>query len=148
MKCATRTVEPEGRCMNQKIVALASLTFALNGPLSLLRARPTSRPELRRVHRRSKFWPAPSMRSPRMHMDSFSDSTLWEAAIDGLIEALDDPYAELFTAVEAEEWEEDPTGNYSGIGLQITMLNDEVTVTAVFRGFPAMSMASRSVTSS
>ena len=72
-----------------------------------------------------------------MHMDSFSDSILWEAAIDGLIEALDDPYAELFTPQDAEEWEEDTTGNYSGIGLQITLLNDEITVTAVFRGFPA-----------
>lgn len=73
----------------------------------------------------------------RMHMEAFSDSTLWEAAIDGLIEALDDPYAELFTPAEAEAWEEDTTGNYSGVGLQITQLNGEVTVTAVFRGFPA-----------
>lgn len=73
----------------------------------------------------------------RMHMESFSDSTLWEAAIDGMIEALDDPYAELFTPQEAEAWEEDTTGNYSGVGLQITLLNDEITVTAVFRGFPA-----------
>lgn len=73
----------------------------------------------------------------RMHMEEFSDSALWEAAIDGLIDALDDPYAELFTPEEAEAWEEDTTGNYSGIGLQITQLNDRVTVTAVFRGFPA-----------
>ena len=73
----------------------------------------------------------------RMHMEEFDDSLLWEAAIDGLIAALDDPYAELFTAVESRQWEEETTGNYSGIGLQITVLNDEVTVTAVFRGFPA-----------
>jgi len=73
----------------------------------------------------------------RMHMVAFSDSTLWEAAIQGVIGALNDPYAELFTPQQAEVWEEDTTGNYSGIGLQITLLNDEVTVTAVFRGFPA-----------
>ncbi len=73
----------------------------------------------------------------RMHMSAFTDSTLWEAAIDGLIGALNDPYAELFTPQEAQAWEEDTTGNYSGIGLQITLLNDEITVTAVFRGFPA-----------
>ena len=65
------------------------------------------------------------------------DSLLWEAAIDGMIMALDDPYAELFTPQESEQWEEDTTGNYSGIGLQITLLNEEITVTAVFRGFPA-----------
>jgi carboxyl-terminal processing protease len=73
----------------------------------------------------------------RMHMQEFSDSVLWEAAIAGMIAALDDPYAELFSPVEANAWEEETTGNYSGIGLQITILNEEVTVTAVFRGFPA-----------
>ena len=73
----------------------------------------------------------------RMHMDAFSDSLLWEAAIDGLIQSLDDPYAELFTPAESDAWEETTTGNYSGIGLQITLLNDKVTVTGVFRGFPA-----------
>jgi carboxyl-terminal processing protease len=73
----------------------------------------------------------------RMHMDEFSDSILWEAAIDGLIQSLNDPYAELFTAQEANRWEEETTGNYSGIGLQITLLEQAVTVTAVFRGFPA-----------
>jgi carboxyl-terminal processing protease len=76
----------------------------------------------------------------RMHMDEFNDSLLWEAAIDGLISSLDDPYAELFTPEEADEWEEATTGNYSGIGLQITLLNEEVTVTGVFRGFPAFEM--------
>lgn len=76
----------------------------------------------------------------RMHMDEFNDSLLWEAAIDGLISSLDDPYAELFTPQEADEWEEATTGNYSGIGLQITLLNEEVTVTGVFRGFPASEM--------
>jgi len=74
----------------------------------------------------------------RMHMNGLADSTLWDAAIDGMIEALDDPYASVFTPVEAEAWEEETTGNYSGIGLQITQLNNEVTVTAVFRSTPAM----------
>ena len=73
----------------------------------------------------------------RMHMEGFADSILWEAAIDGMLEALNDPYAAVFTAVEAEEWDEETTGNYSGIGLQITQLNQAITVTAVFRGTPA-----------
>jgi len=72
-----------------------------------------------------------------MHMEEFNDSILWEAAIDGLVESLNDPYAELFTPEEASEWEESTTGNYSGIGLSITLLNEQVTVTGVFRGFPA-----------
>lgn len=73
----------------------------------------------------------------RMHMEAFPDSVLWAAAVDGMIKSLKDPYAELYTPAEADAWEEQTTGNYQGIGLQITLLNDDVTVTAVFRGFPA-----------
>lgn len=73
----------------------------------------------------------------RMSLNATTDSALWEAGIQGMIEALQDPYAAVFTPVESEAWEEETTGNYSGIGLQITLLNDEVTVTAVFRGTPA-----------
>ncbi len=73
----------------------------------------------------------------RMHQNAATDSALWEAALDGMIESLNDPYATVFTPTEVEAWEEETTGNYSGIGLQITELNDEVTVTAVFRSTPA-----------
>lgn len=71
------------------------------------------------------------------HQGAFSDSTLWVRALDGLVEGLDDPYAEVFTPREVEAFEEQNTGNYSGIGVQITELNDRVTVTAVFHRTPA-----------
>jgi carboxyl-terminal processing protease len=73
----------------------------------------------------------------QLHQGAFSDSTLWANALDGLIESLDDPYASVFTPAEAEAFDEDNTGNYAGIGVQITELNDVVTVTAVFRSTPA-----------
>jgi carboxyl-terminal processing protease len=71
------------------------------------------------------------------HLSSFSDSTLWTRALDGLIENLDDPYASVFTPAEVEEFEESTTGTYAGIGVSIVELNDVVTITAVFRGAPA-----------
>ncbi|MDT8342614.1 MAG: S41 family peptidase [Longimicrobiales bacterium] len=73
----------------------------------------------------------------RMHQTPFSDSTLWAEALDGLIASLDDPYASVFTPDEVEAFEEENTGNYAGIGVQITELNDVVTITAVFRSTPA-----------
>jgi len=73
----------------------------------------------------------------RYHQTPFSDSTLWHEALDGLIEALDDPYASVFTPEQAEQFDESNTGNYAGIGVQITELNDVVTITAVFRSTPA-----------
>lgn len=73
----------------------------------------------------------------RLHQTTFSDSTLWARALDGLIEGLEDPYASVFTPAEVEVFDEENTGNYAGIGVQITELNDVVTVTAVFRSTPA-----------
>jgi carboxyl-terminal processing protease len=65
------------------------------------------------------------------------DSTVWNMAIEGLIRELDDPYAEVFTPEEFDEFQEGTTGNYAGIGVQITQLNERITITAVFRDTPA-----------
>lgn len=70
-------------------------------------------------------------------LTSMGDSLLWENALEGLIQGLDDPYATVFTPSEVEEFEEETTGNYAGIGVQISELNQSVTVTAVFRATPA-----------
>ncbi len=71
------------------------------------------------------------------HQTTFNDSILWEQALEGLIEGLNDPYATVFTPEEFGAFEEDNTGDYAGIGVQITQLNGRVTITAVFRRTPA-----------
>jgi carboxyl-terminal processing protease len=70
-------------------------------------------------------------------LDMEADSALWDKAIRGLIRELDDPYAAVLTPDEVRAFEEESTGNYAGIGVQITELNEAVTVTAVFRNTPA-----------
>jgi carboxyl-terminal processing protease len=70
-------------------------------------------------------------------LTSQSDSALWEKAIRGLIKELDDPYADVLTPEQVRAFEEESTGNYAGIGVQITELNEAVTITAVFRDTPA-----------
>ncbi len=70
-------------------------------------------------------------------LQELSDSTLWHRAVDGLIQELDDPYAQTFTPEEYDDFQENNTGNYAGIGVQISYLNEAITVTAVFRGTPA-----------
>jgi carboxyl-terminal processing protease len=71
------------------------------------------------------------------HRGNFNDSTLWRNALDGLVESLNDPYATVFTPAEVQRFDEDNTGNYSGIGVQISQLNSRVTITKVFRDTPA-----------
>ena len=73
----------------------------------------------------------------RFHSSALGDSALWERALEGLIEQLDDPYATVFTPAEYDQFREQTTGNYAGIGVQIGRLGARVTVTAVFRGAPA-----------
>ena len=73
----------------------------------------------------------------QFHSSAVGDSTLWERAIDGLIEQLDDPYATVFSEEEYGQFTETNTGDYAGIGVQISLLGARVTVTAVFRDTPA-----------
>ncbi len=68
---------------------------------------------------------------------SHADSVLWEKAILGLLKELDDPYANVLSPDEVAAFEEQSTGNYAGIGVQITELNAQVTITKVFRNTPA-----------
>ncbi len=70
-------------------------------------------------------------------LQAMGDSALWERAVDGLIRELDDPYAQVFTPEQFDEFQESNSGNYAGIGVQITNLNEAITITAVFRGTPA-----------
>ena len=70
-------------------------------------------------------------------LQELSDSTLWDRAVDGLIRELDDPYAQAFSPDEYDDFQENNTGNYAGIGIQISNLNEAITVTAVFRDTPA-----------
>ena len=79
-----------------------------------------------------------ALQAIRQHaLTTHADSVLWEMAIAGLIRELDDPYATVLTPDEVAAFEEESTGNYAGIGVQITELNEQVTITAVFRGTPA-----------
>ena len=66
-----------------------------------------------------------------------ADSALWEMAIEGLVKELGDPYATVLSPDEVARFEEQSTGNYAGIGIEISELNGAVTVTSVFSGTPA-----------
>ncbi len=74
------------------------------------------------------------------HSNQVGDSVLWEKAIDGLIKELDDPYAAVFTPSQVEEFREETTGDYAGIGVQISGLDNAITITIVFPNTPADQM--------
>jgi len=58
-------------------------------------------------------------------------------AISGLIGSLNDPYSEFFAPDEAKIFEEDISGNFSGVGMEIGIKNRVLTVIAPLKNTPA-----------
>lgn len=123
--------------MNKRIVPFLTLMTALLVPGISAQSRSGTPRDSSSEPEQAQVLTSAVRAISRMHMEQFPDSVLWAAAVDGMIKSLKDPYAELYTPAEADAWEEQTTGNYQGIGLQITLLSQDVTVTGVFRGFPA-----------
>ena len=126
--------------MNRKSVVLFVLALVLALPSAGQtqdnggRRRPASQPSA--SPGAEEFWSV--LQAIRDYgIGELSDSTLWHRAVDGLIGELDDPYAQAFTPDEYSDFQENNTGNYAGIGVQITNLNEAITITAVFRDTPA-----------
>lgn len=55
----------------------------------------------------------------------------------GLVEAAGDPHTQFFTAAEAEEFNSGLSGSFSGIGAELSIEDDMITVVAPIGGFPA-----------
>lgn len=63
---------------------------------------------------------------------------LVDAAIEGMIDCLDDPYSDFYTFKEREEFDRELKGNYKGIGIEIVATNDKkITINKVFENGPS-----------
>jgi len=58
-------------------------------------------------------------------------------AIDGMVKSLDDPYTVFMEPKETKAFNEDIGGSFSGIGIEIGIRNDILTVIAPITGTPA-----------
>jgi carboxyl-terminal processing protease len=58
-------------------------------------------------------------------------------AISGLIGSLDDPYSVFFTPKEAKSFQEDISGNFVGVGMEVELKNKILTVVAPLKDTPA-----------
>lgn len=62
---------------------------------------------------------------------------LFYGAIDGMLAATGDPYTTFFSPKENKEFNEDISGTFEGIGAEMGMKNDILTVVAPLEGTPA-----------
>ncbi len=73
------------------------------------------------------------------YVDTLDAQALYEKAARGLVKELNDPYTELFSPKQMEEFARNTNGRYAGLGMQITSVAGYVTVDKVFPNTPAES---------
>jgi len=82
------------------------------------------------------FWDVWDLTKDLYYKD-ITDEEMLNGAISGIVESLDDPYSVYFTPEEAEEFNSDLSGTFSGIGAEIGKEDDYVVVIAPLSGSPA-----------
>ena len=65
------------------------------------------------------------------------ESKLEDASLKGIVESLDDPYSSYLTANEARQFDEDVSGHFEGVGMNVEQDKRGLKVLRVFDGSPA-----------
>jgi carboxyl-terminal processing protease len=77
------------------------------------------------------------------YVDPVDDHQLLQAAIRGMVSSLD-PYSAYLDGDEYDEVKISSSGQYSGVGIEVSMEDEEVVVVAPFEGSPAAAAGIRS----
>ena len=73
------------------------------------------------------------------YVDTLDAQALYEKAARGLVKELNDPYTELFSPKQLEEFARNTNGRYAGLGMEISKIGEWVTINKVFPNSPAES---------
>lgn len=65
------------------------------------------------------------------------DNAMIEGAIKGYVEALNDEYTEYMTSSEWQEYQEDALGNYTGLGVLLTGVENGQEIVGIIKNSPA-----------
>src|SRR5699024_2892354 len=71
------------------------------------------------------------------YIEDVDDEELTEGAIKGMLETLDDPYSSYMSGEEMEDFNEEISSSFQGIGAEVSMQDDKVTVIAPMKDSPA-----------
>ncbi len=72
------------------------------------------------------------------YVDTIDDKALQQAAINGMIEALNDPYTMYIPPLDKNEFSKELLGEYVGIGAQIIMQDQWLTIVSPLEDSPAI----------
>ncbi|MEX0909716.1 MAG: S41 family peptidase [Candidatus Paceibacterota bacterium] len=65
-----------------------------------------------------------------------SEQRLW-SSIEGLAASFNDPYTVFFPPKESKEFQEEISGNFEGVGMEVGIKEERITVVAPLKGTPA-----------
>jgi carboxyl-terminal processing protease len=89
------------------------------------------------VHDRARLFQSVLDHVSRYYVDSIGAPVLYQKAVDGLLEELNDPYTAFLTAERLQKLTERTTGNYAGLGLRVDQRDGWITVIDPIPGGPA-----------
>ncbi len=86
----------------------------------------------------SLFWDAvKALKDNYYGIHKISDQDIVYGAIKGAVQSTGDPYTVFFTPSNAKKFNEDLSGSFGGIGAEIGIRNNQLTVIAPIKGNPA-----------
>lgn len=86
----------------------------------------------------SSLWEAwNTLESTFLYQDRFDMEKQLHGAIKGLVASLDDPYTVFMTPEETKEFEDSMSGEFEGIGAEIAIKKERLTVVTPLKGAPA-----------
>lgn len=71
------------------------------------------------------------------YVEEVEDGTLTEGAIEGMLDTLEDPYSSYMDIEEMEHFNESIESSFEGIGAEVSMVEDKVTIVAPIKDSPA-----------
>lgn len=86
----------------------------------------------------SLFWQTWDLiKANYVDQDKLTDKQMFYGALSGLVSSVDDPYTVFMNPEESKLFNEDLTGTFSGIGAEVGLRNDVITIIAPLAGTPA-----------
>lgn len=114
------------------IVAVATVLAIATGGWLIQRSQQQAE-----VYRKARLFEDVLAHVADYYVDSLSPEQLYELAIDGMLDKLNDPYTNFLTAEAYGDLRLSTTGNYGGVGLQIISSGGWITVISPISDTPA-----------
>lgn len=70
------------------------------------------------------------------YVEEVDDKKLVEGAVQGMLDTLEDPYSVYMDQETMEQFNETIESSFEGIGAEVSMVNDKVTIVAPIKGSP------------